>query len=82
VEILYETDHVVMKHIGDIFKGNQDWEKIVREVIQKGVRKKFPQNSDFASMLKSDDKKGFLEHNHYDLLWGSRTSLSDGARQR
>ena len=69
-EILCETDPVVMKHVGDIFKGSQDRENVAREVIQRGIREKFSENSDFASILKSADKKAFLEHNHYDLFWG------------
>ena len=81
MEILSETDPVVMKHIGDAFRGNQDWDKIAHEVMQRGVGSKFTQNSDLATMLKSTGTKTFLECNRYDPFWGTGSSLADTASQ-
>jgi len=72
MEIIYETDPVVAKHTGDIFRGNQDWEKIAYRVMGTGVREKFTQNSDLASMLQSTGKKIFLELQPSRPLLGNR----------
>jgi ribA/ribD-fused uncharacterized protein len=81
MEILCETDPVIMKHIGDAFRGNRDWDKISREVLETGVRAKFIQNSDLATMLKSTGTKTFLECNRYDPFGGTGSSLTDVASQ-
>jgi predicted NAD-dependent protein-ADP-ribosyltransferase YbiA (DUF1768 family) len=53
------------------YKIRNDWEKIKDDIMEKGLRAKFEQNSDLQKLLDSTKGNDIIENSPYDYYWGS-----------